>query len=92
MAGGDEILNAVVLSADGAATAKAGYFWGAVVDGAGAVIVYDNASAASGKKILQLTGVAAAPVVVMLDRPVKCQNGIFVDLTGNVVTVYFEEG
>jgi hypothetical protein len=91
MAGGDEILNVLVVSADGVVTAKAGYYWGAVIDGAGAVNIYDNASAASGKKILQATGAASA-VNCLLDRPVKCTNGIFVDLTGNVVTVYFEEG
>lgn len=82
-----ETIKSVVLTADGVANAVPCYFWGAVADATGAVTIYDNASAASGTKLLVLGG----PQAVMYSNPVKCANGIYVDLTANNVTVFYSD-
>lgn len=74
------------VEADGVAAAYPCDFYGVAVDAAGAVILYDNASAASGNVIWSGTG----PVSFSLGggMHVHCLNGIYVDLTGNKVNVY----
>lgn len=47
------------------------------------VILYDNATAASGTKVYE-GGVAGADrgATVVFDCPVKCDNGLYLDITG----------
>jgi len=50
------------------------------------VILYDNASAASGTKLYEGTCSGAAGAekskLVWFDRPVQCLNGIYLDISG----------
>ncbi len=62
-------LNAVTLITDGTNTAS--------------VVVYDNASTASGKELAKVTAAGAQNTVhVLFENPVYAENGIYADVTG----------
>lgn len=56
----------------------------AIGTGDASVILYDNASAASGTKLAEIKVIATAfaSKEVFFDRPVKASNGIYMDITG----------
>lgn len=74
-------------TADGAARATAGWFFGADLQaGTGAsatLILYDNASAASGTIIARLAAVANEADHVCADPPLRVVNGIYADVGGS---------
>lgn len=88
-----------LLAADGIVYAGPCYFWGVVAGAdntnAGSVILYDNASAASGTVISKVivdattTNAGSMPGV-----PVYCKNGLYLDIggTGAECVVYFSAG
>lgn len=56
-----------------------------ITDGtnAGNVVVYDNASAASGLVVAKVSGSGAQNTVhVIFENPVICEDGIYADVTG----------
>lgn len=75
-----------VLAADGVVSAAPCHLLSVIVDATGAVILYDNASAASGTKLAVLAG----PAHHTFAHPVRAINGIYCDLTGNNVTVEWQ--
>lgn len=69
IASGRNRINAVTLIADGTNAAS--------------VIVYDNASSASGTVLSKVTAVAGQGTVhVIFENPVIAENGVFADVTG----------
>ncbi len=55
---------------------------------AASVVVYDNASAASGTKVGFMTVPASttAPNSIIFNYPIMCSNGIYADVTGTGAT------
>lgn len=65
-----------------------------ITDGtnAASVVVYDNASAASGTVAAKVTAAGAQNTVhIIFENPVLCENGIYADVTGTgaAYIVYF---
>jgi len=56
----------------------------------GGVLVYDNASAASGTVVADLFAAVDEDTVVALPLNVRCMFGLFVNLTTANVVVYYE--
>lgn len=82
-----ERIQCVARTDDGVIAAYECDFYAVSVDAAGAVVLYDNASAASGTVIWYGVG----PQVLSLGGNfVHCKNGIYCDLTGNKVTVFYK--
>lgn len=87
----DEIVAAVTVTADGAIAANDGWYYGCRITGDGTnsarVILYDNASAASGTVVDELRCGANESRGGMLENPVRLQNGLYADVTtvGRVV-------
>lgn len=48
----------------------------------GAVIVYDNASAASGNVVAKITAVTTATQTIVFNCGVECLNGLYADVSG----------
>ncbi len=95
------VTNSGTKAADTAITAIPGKCHGIVLqnDGtnASSVVVYDNASAASGTVIAKLALPASSIILtlpVIFNSPVAYQNGIYIDVTGTGVgvNVYFTPG
>lgn len=64
---------------------------------ASSIIVYDNASAASGTVLVKVLLPASSTTLslpVLFNNPIAAQNGIYVDVTGTgaAYTVYFSPG
>lgn len=69
IATGRNRINAITLIADGTNAAS--------------VVVYDNASAASGLELAKVTALAGQGTVhVLFENPVITENGIYADVTG----------
>ena len=78
VATGRNRINAITLFADGTNAAS--------------VVVYDNASAASGLELGKVTALAGQGTVhVLFENPVVAENGIYADVTGTnaAYIVYF---
>lgn len=87
-----------LLTADGAISATSCYLTSIMVgaDGTNAatVILYDNASAASGTVVAKIIVDAGATAETMtFDSPVQCNNGLYLDIggTGAEVVVHFSK-
>lgn len=80
-------LKTTVLSADGAAVTGKGFFYGVVVSGAaGAVVIRDN-TAASGNSFMHVQALGS----YLINTPIPFNVGIHIDLTANIVTVFYTE-
>lgn len=55
----------------------------------GAALVYDNASAASGTVVADLSTAVDAETIVLSGLKVRCNNGLYVNLTTANVVVYY---
>ena len=80
-------VEAVDVTADGAAITGNGTFYGASVF-AGSAKIYDHATAASGSVVMSV----GLPGIMLGGNGVRFQNGLYVDLTTGPVTVYFTRG
>lgn len=88
-------------TADAAITAIGGYLHGIMLENDGTnacnVIIYDNASAASGLILAKVALPASSAILtqyVTFNNPVSANKGIFVDVTGTgaAYIVYYSQG
>lgn len=94
------IISSGLKSADAAILATPGLLHGVMVisdaTNVASVVVYDNASAASGTALAKLSIPASttAPQTIMFNVPIACHNGIYADVagTGANYIVYFSSG
>jgi hypothetical protein len=56
----------------------------------GGVLLYDNASAASGTVVADIFAAVDEDTVVALPLNVRCMNGLYADLTTANIVVYYE--
>lgn len=82
---GDATSRVLVVEADGVVCDGPAYLLSVSVNATGAVIIYDNASAASGTKLWQGVG----PGSHTFANPVRAVNGLYCDITANIATVEF---
>lgn len=75
-----------VVEADAVVSAAPCHLLSVCVNATGAVIIYDNASAASGTKLWQGVG----PLSHTFLKPVRAVNGLYCDITGNIATVEWQ--
>lgn len=79
-------VRSLVLTADGVVSAVPCRFYGFILaTAAGVCSFFDNASAASGTEVAR----GSALGMYMFPGPIDCRNGLFLDLTGAEVTVFF---
>lgn len=88
-------------TADAAITAIGGYLHGIMLENDGTnacnVIIYDNATAASGLILAKVALPASSTILtqyVTFNNPVSANKGIFVDVTGTgaAYIVYYSQG
>ena len=82
-------LKSIVRSTDGAALTGRGYLYGITMSGAaGEVVVEDNTAVAGTNIIMQANGLGN----YLFPAPIPVIRGIAINLTGNIVTTYYQEG
>lgn len=89
-----------IKSADAAISALGGYLHGVWLisdaSNAASIIIYDNASAASGIVLAKLSIPASttAPQYITFNQPITANKGIFADVTGTGANyiVYYSQG
>lgn len=91
--GGNKPASKTALTTTGAIKAGAGSYYGYKVTtalGAGAITLYDNASAASGTVIDSIAASTAAGTTVILASPIPCSAGMYANFasTGTVLFLY----
>ena len=81
-------IKSIVRSTDGAALTGKGFFYGITISGAaGEVVVEDNSAVAGTRIIMQANGLGN----YFIDPPIPVNIGIAINLTGNIVTTYYQD-